>query len=1602
MFRLATLIPLLAAAHVSANGLSLSIGASINFGCSSVDVSTTIKDQCSSSGSFFTEFGSGKICCSEETRVSVSTSGLVCPLNDWFEHKTAKCCIPKTEVSVCDCGEGYSFSKTTLKCGANTSNKCSSSQWWHERSSSCCDDSWSSSPPEGSCPSGVSCPTGWFWHKDLKHCMPRQPRSPEPDCDDWNSSTMCCGSQTSPSSGSHTRNRKRHAPRDQEAFPLTELDAMYCPNSLHACTINTGSGEWAYECVDFATELESCGGCASTGQGQDCTSIAHAKSVGCESGVCAVYSCAYGYHANGTSKPKAQPARTGPIPEPYLALAPSPLTAASAGPSTLVLPSHFVRPGSRTGRGGTRRRRVVSGTQRTLTVSSREEGRAMGLARGASMRRFNVWDDLPESQDPPPPFPFPTPSNTRQPPTFDQAAPPPPVPPPPRSPPPTFEQAIGTRPLPTLEEADDDDAAPANEGATSAQVKLDAQTSAPLGRPAALNALTRLCVPRSVSPASTRYVSAPSLPTAPPNAEAGPSSTAAAGPAERYPTEKGADGRDDGGATDDGGSADDDDDAAAATAGAAEREDRQQWNADLLAGYSLDERVAREAARRREREWSPAAILSKAAAVKAAEAGDARTDSERAASEMADVGLPVEAAILEHGGDARDGGSGDTMAETPTDRAGESAARHVEAPDGRDEHDAEDSASSSRPLRDTAPSPAAAPTPAVQPDTPIAFTPSRKLSRGKAIRRTSLTGSTPMTSPGLGQSDSPDSRRSSAGSARATVPAADASTANGSAANGSGSPRAHKSPRSPRRRTGAADTDEAELNTVAEEAGEAQALCGPQVNATAASTLPQPGPRARPAPLFSSSYTFGQVTQAEPVPQRAASPSTRGSPAPAFPTTSIPSVEAGPVASAPSSRSVPSPNDDGAHALPMVRTHRHSIDDAHALRPERDRHLDADAMALVCAAEARAKELCALGMTVSSSSAAPATAAAEAPMSATETSAAAPDTQARGRARRPSLDLPRQASAQDVVQAVERAEVVLRLGRARRESTGQAARPPVRRPSAAEPEQPPRPTPAPARLDSGHVPASAAPPTHITVSREAAMRRRESVLRRPSRSDLVERAGAGRTTPLPPPAGGTLVDVARPGSTPRENDGQNVHSGHIDYGDEHEHDHAAALPALVASSSALLRLLEAAHGEPAVLPPPSSAQRPQPSRRAPPLPPRRQETQTTVQARPEDPMSDKTSAKDVPLVNEAATGSSARDEQEHTLGAAGKKRAPPPPPSRSASAVRLSAQTDQPRRQPPPPPTRRPGSARATPSYPGSAGSTSYFAPEAAHARAPAAALDAPVAAVADADALALSTLLRPPRPRFFTHDSAASSSSSVSELARAADADAGPNADAAGPTDARLNALHAQLGASEPASGWASLAGSAPASPGRAAAAAGRPRGPRPRPPPVPPRRWKVVPPVEAVDLRAETAGPPAQSPPTVEAPPEAGAEATAVTDITDVDVFVARLEGTGHEYEGLTHLMAFLGPAKPAAASPAALASLLPGQIAVDSRRVTPAGKVKLKLSLLGMRVGSCPICLAQYREREDAVVLPNCGHAAHARCAARWFRESGTCMVCRVPLE
>ncbi|GAA5877581.1 hypothetical protein JCM1840_005848 [Sporobolomyces johnsonii] len=76
--------------------------------------------------------------------------------------------------------------------------------------------------------------------------------------------------------------------------PWENLDSrLLCPMDEEACPIFPRMG--TYECIDTKSELESCGGCTSRGQGEDCTLIRGAQGVTCESGHCNVYSCQLGW-----------------------------------------------------------------------------------------------------------------------------------------------------------------------------------------------------------------------------------------------------------------------------------------------------------------------------------------------------------------------------------------------------------------------------------------------------------------------------------------------------------------------------------------------------------------------------------------------------------------------------------------------------------------------------------------------------------------------------------------------------------------------------------------------------------------------------------------------------------------------------------------------------------------------------------------------------------------------------------------------------------------------------------------------------------------------------------------------------------------------------------------------------------------------------------------------------------------------------------------------------------------------------------------------------------------------------------------------------------
>lgn len=97
----------------------------------------------------------------------------------------------------------------------------------------------------------------------------------------------------------------------------------------------------------------------------------------------------------------------------------------------------------------------------------------------------------------------------------------------------------------------------------------------------------------------------------------------------------------------------------------------------------------------------------------------------------------------------------------------------------------------------------------------------------------------------------------------------------------------------------------------------------------------------------------------------------------------------------------------------------------------------------------------------------------------------------------------------------------------------------------------------------------------------------------------------------------------------------------------------------------------------------------------------------------------------------------------------------------------------------------------------------------------------------------------------------------------------------------------------------------------------------------------------------------------------------------VTDLDVAVAQLDNPSMQYEWATLLGEFLGPASAASSlTQEELQSIPVGRVELEHRRVSSSGKVKQKLSVVGVRVDRCGICLNQFREGQLACIFP-CVH-------------------------
>ncbi|KAG9041759.1 hypothetical protein FS837_011768 [Tulasnella sp. UAMH 9824] len=129
---------------------------------------------------------------------------------------------------------------------------------------------------------------------------------------------------------------------------------------------------------------------------------------------------------------------------------------------------------------------------------------------------------------------------------------------------------------------------------------------------------------------------------------------------------------------------------------------------------------------------------------------------------------------------------------------------------------------------------------------------------------------------------------------------------------------------------------------------------------------------------------------------------------------------------------------------------------------------------------------------------------------------------------------------------------------------------------------------------------------------------------------------------------------------------------------------------------------------------------------------------------------------------------------------------------------------------------------------------------------------------------------------------------------------------------------------------------------------------------------------------------------------------------DPTDLDWIVSRLEedetARDVDYETILTLEEIMGPSAPAAAThqpdPLGRAGLKPSPVIEESRRYNAEGKLKLKLSLGGVRVERCGICLAQFTAGEVGLIL-RCKHPFHATCMEKWASIKETCPICRNPL-
>ena len=256
-------------------GSSLTIGqcTSSSQQISGTGTSMTCANKCTSTETYCTT----QCCKSYMTEIN---GACVCSQSGYIDSGSA--CVPK-------CGPGYNYNSVTKNCDpiCDTSSGYTYLTGWTGKGFCC-------KIGQTAC-NTVCCPAGQ---------------------EEVGSSGQCCnvgasysnGACHDPTAAAHRRALAGRVDVNQVNLSPTIMFGMeanrnnkLCPIGLAACPIS-GRGEGEYECLDSLNDLQSCGGCASLGTGQDCTAIKGARWMGCNMGKCEVYSCRNGFRkVNGTA-----------------------------------------------------------------------------------------------------------------------------------------------------------------------------------------------------------------------------------------------------------------------------------------------------------------------------------------------------------------------------------------------------------------------------------------------------------------------------------------------------------------------------------------------------------------------------------------------------------------------------------------------------------------------------------------------------------------------------------------------------------------------------------------------------------------------------------------------------------------------------------------------------------------------------------------------------------------------------------------------------------------------------------------------------------------------------------------------------------------------------------------------------------------------------------------------------------------------------------------------------------------------------------------------------------------------------------------------------